>query len=591
MKGDRRMNKRLKASLLSIMMAAVLALGIGLPDALLVRAASDDEQPKLFVPKTISGLASTEFTTSSSALPASPQGFTGGPAGDNSTSNGVVSGIIDTELKSFREHTDSVKDKDTYKLSSYYAAANEEPRQKPELLLTQENPTDGKVLMINNTSQTAYKYATSSMTLDANDYYKISVFVLTCDFLDIPGINSNSGAFIKLSGDIELRSEPINTKFVWQSYTMYVETRNFKSASVTFSLQVGDDGEEFLPAYGFALFDKLVATSITYEQYQRSVSAGQNDSRIIFNSESKSTSYLKDGADNYIHNGDFENGTASNWAKVEDTGFISISTEIINESDFTGAPMGGNKKAAVSSGSTASYGGIASDPFLIQRHRYYYISAYVDTTDIVSGSAVLKITSDEDNDSLDISNSSFTAASANHWRGDWQLASFYISGSAFADKLVNLELWLGSEAAPAKGTVYFDNINIEYITAEVFGASAGGTTVTFAGAVGTAGIANGGFNTIGNYEEFEYPLPVASWTAAGEYLDVENGQTVAGIIATDRTTWAANKDSYGAEINPIESVYGHNALMIWNKTSTYYSYTSETVSVAAAGYTKITVSL
>jgi len=573
------MLKRLGIMLLTLVMAVAFLFNVGLPFT--ARAASGDDEPVYFMPHPVTGLPNTDFSASGN-LPASPSGFSGGPVGERSYSSGVVSGVIDLGLGSFYDYIDKDNDKDIYKLSEYFKFGTE--RNRPELLeVSGAATTNTDVLMINNTSMNAYKYS-ASVTFRANDYYRISVWVYTCNFNNVKGIQSNFGAYLKLTGDVELSSGPINTNFSWQQYTLLVETSNFKGASAEFSMQVGDDTEdELCAAYGFAFFDKITATSISYEQYTQEIKAYANNPRYVFNTDTKDYLPGKTLDFLYIKNSHFED-SMDGWELAEDSPYINRS--IVNSSQYD-SPWGGTKKLRLQTGTTGGFGGVASEEFLIERHHYYYISAYVDTTDLESGSPELIITSDKANESLYVSNSNFSESDPHHWRGNWRMASFYIKGSAFADRMVKLELWLGNPEARAKGTVYFDYINVEYVKASDYTAAAGGVTVSFGETIGSESIINGSFTTAGDYEEFEYPLPAASWATSGD-----EDLTVSGIVPTDPEGWqkfAAGK--FGVENNPGGYLDNNNMLMIWNKQPAFFSYTSSAISFGTSSYYKITVPL
>lgn len=139
--------------------------------------------------------------------------------------------------------------------------------------------SDAYALLINSGgADIAYGYDSASISLSANSYYAISVWVRTSDFSD------GEGASIKLSGmDNDIIIEDIDTvdyygdgtsydasnHYGWVEYEFYVATSTMSAPSVTISLQLGSSikftdqsgAEQTLmdTAKGWALFDHVTA--------------------------------------------------------------------------------------------------------------------------------------------------------------------------------------------------------------------------------------------------------------------------------------------------------------------------------------------
>lgn len=161
---------------------------------------------------------------------------------------------------------------------------------------------DPSALLINsNGARIAAGYSSSSVSLSANSYYKISAWVKTGEF------DSDAGATIVVDGmDNPLIFRNIDTtayyggndanvdktrNYGWVEYTFYIETSTMSDTSVTISLQLGegyvtdtDEEEETTdetngeneyrriePAKGYALFDHVTAYSISYNEFAEAV--------------------------------------------------------------------------------------------------------------------------------------------------------------------------------------------------------------------------------------------------------------------------------------------------------------------------------
>lgn len=94
-----------------------------------------------------------------------------------------------------------------------------------------------------------------------------------------------------------------------------------------------------------------------------------------------------------------------------------------------------------------------------------------------------------------------------------------------------------------------------------------------------------------------YPLTPSNWTGApGSTSSNESYKTptgsdnlVAGVISTDDKTYRSNSKTYGGAANPGNKGEDDNILMIYNKVSTVYKYTSASVTLDKSSYYKLSV--
>lgn len=94
-----------------------------------------------------------------------------------------------------------------------------------------------------------------------------------------------------------------------------------------------------------------------------------------------------------------------------------------------------------------------------------------------------------------------------------------------------------------------------------------------------------------------YPLSPSNWTgAAGSTSSSDSYKTptgsdnlIAGVISTDDKTYRSNRKTYGDAANPGAKGDDDNILMIYNKVSTVYKYTSASVTLEKSSYYKLSV--
>lgn len=148
-------------------------------------------------------------------------------------------------------------------------------------------PTTGnKVLMIHNKDDsndgrgTAQKFtSTTTMTIDADTYQKVSVWVLTKDLKTVQN-TTEFGAYVSLSNTLGSAKNPlivknINTNGEWAQVNLYLEGSSFTSVSYRLVLGLGFGSRNQKSDYceGFAYFDNVTFEKLTKEEYETATSA------------------------------------------------------------------------------------------------------------------------------------------------------------------------------------------------------------------------------------------------------------------------------------------------------------------------------
>ncbi len=125
-----------------------------------------------------------------------------------------------------------------------------------------------RMLVINNTADSAYIYSSSAKTMQSNSFYKVSVWAKTY------GVDSAKGAYITLDlgsadeDDSPLHFETINTD-TWTEYNFYVQTAEENVTSIKLKLALGRyiDSDTDTLASGYAMFDDVEFEKISAEEY------------------------------------------------------------------------------------------------------------------------------------------------------------------------------------------------------------------------------------------------------------------------------------------------------------------------------------
>lgn len=335
--------KRFLTATLALLLGFLLAASF-LTAFPVARAADETSIFTDFPTTAVTDISNRQFDDSGS-YPVSPSGWTlSGLDGANigNTKSGVIA--LDSSYATTTAKTGKEK-LGLYKYPEYESAAPQTP------FGTGEYPgTNKKVLMINTDgSTTAVGYTSASMTLAANSYYSVSVWVKTGNFAE------GTGASIRLSGVETLEDDGsyreaayhnINTvgdleelnaanKYGFRQYKFYVATAS-KSVTASLVLSVGakatDEAKDinyYYPAKGYAFFDNVEVYRLSPMTFRHETDALRYDDKIA-DTDSTPVPYLRkagntavanlDRSRSFIEiNGDFTdivNGMPKDWTRV-----------------------------------------------------------------------------------------------------------------------------------------------------------------------------------------------------------------------------------------------------------------------------------
>ncbi|MCL2370582.1 MAG: hypothetical protein FWC80_05085 [Firmicutes bacterium] len=605
--------------------------------------------------RTSLGISNPHFSdTSGTDATMSPTGWTGSVLGDNRTTN-MIRGVVDLSVPSFAQNYRELNMAGYSDGSSVPYTLFGHPEGSP--LGNRFENSDKNALLINTRgADGAYRFESSTMNLDADSFFRISVWVRTSNFV-------HGGAFVTLDGlDRRLVFDRINTvtglnslnrnnDWGWQQFAFYVATPSFKPAVVTLNLQVGDyaiadDDREirqtFVTSNGWALFDTVSAyqicattfrTAMATPHFEANTDNGfsvRHYNRMVFDGNQLTPNLLLACNDTncttscnyheYVCDGnwDFSAPMADGWSSAGLDGGIFL--PVVDSVLETPGTSRTNTLTIVSPTGTAIYSGIKSSPLTINRHTFYRLGVWVNTTDIEGGSGasvVLRANRRGANpDDPSIFDQYLVETPQTHLSGSqnsatfgWEEAVFFIRGSSTRtiDDL-SIELALGQDGARSSGIARFTGIRLQRIDPREFDlVSGGGTLVNLDGERPPTSITNGHFNEVDAWNPRElpivngrpmpYPLPVSGWTQG----DASNSQTagfpsqdvnvdrfVGGVVHTDALRNSANAPYLGTTRNVIGR---DNLLMIHSPVETAVFYRSPAMHFSPNSFNRITVTL
>lgn len=241
-----------------------------------------DEYEELAADDNSSSFMTDAFeTTSTSSTPTKPNNWTG----SGTTSSGYVktdtqvAGIFtknygDYEAIGLRNDIDD--DPDTEEDESNDEIIEGTSLTADEIFIS-DGMEDGftvndSVLLINNLLPSYYNYKTTALTLSADKYYEISIYVRTIM------LEENTGAkiFVTVSGESTYSFNDINTSTYtdgvetrgnWKKYSYYFKTAESTSmSSVYLNLTLGENSDEG-KITGYAMFDNVTLKEIDEDAF------------------------------------------------------------------------------------------------------------------------------------------------------------------------------------------------------------------------------------------------------------------------------------------------------------------------------------
>ena len=551
------------------------------------------------------GIASAESKTSFENISVSNGDFNSSPNSSTLDSNPTGWSLIkeSSTAKSGIINVNDSKFKSNY--SSYFLNADENPSKM-------NVDYDDKILMINARNSTTGSevpavqgYKSESITLEPYSYYTFSILTKTIN---------NAKASIYLTG---LDEEVTNVSFesfeaeVWTEYEFFISTGTTKE-TVNIELWLGK--KENTTSSGTVFFDNVVVQRHTNENYQlnlNNASSSEGVENYIYSESKININYVENVNSELSYsnsNLDFEKGTLANWTIANNEFPSDAIADVFNvNQDFElGSDLTANNNYALMlSSETKGYFGYVSPKIELPMHAIYKISVNV-KIDKISGNAYILLKENNDvNEFYDKENPYDTytpiekeilisSNSSNSYQNNYTTCSFYVYGNALYPTSFNLELWLGQSDDQSSGTVVFDTIRIETISAEDYIAASESTSVvktTLTSFSEELTFTNGTFNNLSNQSStLEYPIHATDWTVG----EADEDATIWGVINTYNVLYDSIKDEFlGGRANPenpkvlgntIPTSDTNNILMMWNKGETYQSIISPSFSVSADSY-------
>ncbi|MBD5132218.1 MAG: hypothetical protein HDT28_06520 [Clostridiales bacterium] len=245
---------------------------------------------------------------------------------------------------------------------------------------------------------------------------------------------------------------------------------------------------------------------------------------------------------------------------------------------------------------TTAYG-IASPTVTINRYKYYRFGVWVKGDNITTGDGISILVKGKAKSANSVKLlTSYTGLDGDETDAEhygWKEQVVYIKGSALEDYEVRFELWLGTPDAMSDGIAMFDNVTftkLDYSEYSNMSTADGGNIYTIDTAEDETGVTNGNFSAIGDFDELEYPLPVADWTFITPDSVTANGFSTAevntdtakyGIItATDDRAFNGLGIRNPAKFVTVDNQKLYNVLVMTSKTPTAIGYQSASVTLA-----------
>lgn len=286
--------------------------------------ASADETTA-FAPTSVS-ITNGDFTESSGDMPATPNSWTATTLGDTPEGS-TVDGVVDLDPTAFNsaDNGSVSTNLEKYKLDRYDEFKNGNIPLSPFGRGNNNyEGSDSNALMINsNGSRVAFGYTSSTVSLTANSYYKISAWVKTGVF---DSSDEFTGAYVKVTGlknplvfagiETDTTATPTEANnYGWKEYTFFIETSTMSNSSITISLQLGDYYEyeqngktnsTIITTSGYAFFDHVTAYQYAPDAFfdeaaecgtERDFVYGKGDRKYYTNDEGTSIFYSENDSE------------------------------------------------------------------------------------------------------------------------------------------------------------------------------------------------------------------------------------------------------------------------------------------------------
>jgi len=416
------------------------------------------------------------------------QQITSNEYSSNSSSGTVANLNQDTTETDFKNgafnlfEIENVEDSYPYTPSNWTLTSNKSTSTKNGIVNTSANNVDlgiptikainpsypnNNVLMIGNLTKNSQKYTSTSVTIAADSFAKISIKVLTTE-LNL----AKAGIRIVSNGTIFGEILNIDTESEWQTYTILIKT-GYEEKSINLELSLGQNAE----GTGYAFFDNvLYDASLTANDYSdieanKKINLAKNDWTNIPTTSTQTQGVYApyDWTASYGENADLGTITAG----VIDTTKYGTD-EGYNESNFDapGHPEGeGSKVLMIKSTSDSYYTYKTLLASSLQSGNYYKVTVNVKTDRLSQNEENIKYKDSKNSVAypygatinIDGIDAAFTGINTN---GEWKTYTMYINSTN--SNQISLELSLGNQNALTSGVVYFSSTSIEKITEDQY---------------------------------------------------------------------------------------------------------------------------
>ena len=575
-------NKRFGIALASILFAFILQFLV-LPVATVAKTA-------YAATSTTVTITNGNFNTNSTSfyLESNPSGWS-----KVYSTSATTAGIINTKTPNFTSY------QDTYRLTT-----------NPQTMFI--DTTDTKVLMINarnsNSDNGSYYqgFDSNSISLSAYSYYSFSILVKT-------EVGAMASVYLNNLEDENLDSsltqfELIQTS-LWKEYKFYVET-GAEQQSVNIGLWLGSKSTVKSPFAVF--FDNITVNKLTEKRF-----AEESQNNAVTKTIELEKQYITS-----VDNSNFETINPLGWTSIDAFPVNSIhqvinttQAEVMTTQGYTylgGDNSEGTKALWLASKGTHSEFGYKSSDITIDRFAIYKINVNVK----VDSDTVVRVALVENNNINDFYETAgieetyysyepssiefkISSNSTNTLLNNYNTYSFYVKGHPLFDTTAHLELVLAKvtdDDTQVSGSALFDNVTIEKISNATYNSASDSATVKkleLTTVTGTPAVANGTFNLAQTVKSGDiFPVSPSNWNSAVE----DEVANVYGIINTNTTHYNNNIANYGNITNPGNpigfvqdtDIESNNVLMMWNKTSSYQSVTSDSLSLKEDSHYTVT---
>ena len=529
------------------------------------------------------------------------------------------------------------------------SGANSTFSKNQDIYMLQNNPgtknnSDSRIMMINSkTNQSssgvlAQKgYRSSSVTLEANSYYRFSVAVKT----DTNG-DDNVSASVYVSGLKDLDGNELSIGYenlsnsVWKTYYIFIATGD-ESQTVTIDLYLGSAHGGV--SSGAVFFDECYIDRYSQNAFMdlcRDLGYVGNDTYEDYNS---STCFLVNGLqdnenviDTSEYNFDFEdkiegdtNTLGDKWtAKTQKGHAIIADIRNMQPSDFTDYITNGlynyvgddltdgNNNALILF--TDEEGGFVqanSSDFEIEAHKVYKFSVNMKVSALTSGSFYVQVSengniydmypallSDDEESNVYYElqsgkSSGYSSNVENSFTNSYQTIDFFVKGHQLYDTSVNLQFLLGDSTTNANGCVIVDNIQVEYATNEDFTAASNKLELASFSSTpeDNSQITNAYFNAT-QIDGLEYPIKADGWTSE---IENEKYNQTGVVYLYDSEQFLGDYNSKydwagiypGMPNNSTGVSLPNNVYLMYNSKNSYQSITSSSYALSNNSYYKL----